>query len=75
VAVRRVAGLTRRQIPRGFAARIAGMTTNDENEPQHDAEPGAENGHSDAKDALPGKPEGDKDADLGDTDQHSSSDS
>jgi hypothetical protein len=50
------------------------MTTNDENR-LHDGEPGAENEHSDAKDALPGKPDGDKDAALGDTDQHSSSDS
>jgi hypothetical protein len=52
------------------------MTAYDETEnPQRDGEPGAENEESEAKDALPGKPEGDKDAEVGDTDQHSSSNS
>jgi hypothetical protein len=51
------------------------MTSSDEKPQRHDGEPGPENEQSDAKDALPGKPEGDKDAAVGDTDQHSSSDS
>jgi hypothetical protein len=49
------------------------MTTENENREQKDH--GAENEESEAKDALPGRPVDDKDAELGDTDQHSSSDS
>ena len=49
------------------------MTPQDEKREQQDV--GAENEESEAKDALPGKPVDDKDAELGDTDQHSSSDS
>jgi hypothetical protein len=67
--------VTRSADPAGFADRISGMTITDEHEPQRDGEAGAENEHSQARDALPGKPEGDKDAALGDTDQHSSSNS